>query len=96
MLHLLGRSRFSDPALFGRVINALGENDALVFIGEGVLGLAGLRKEDLPSLHVSLYFMEEDMAARGGLGEFPEVVQGIDMSRLVALSVEHPRSISWY
>lgn len=96
MLHLLSRSRFSDPALYRRAINALDENDALVFIGDGVLGLAGLSKEELPPLQVPLYFVQEDMASRGGAGELPEGIQGIDMARLVELSAEHPRSISWY
>jgi len=92
----MSRSRFSDPALYKRAINALGENDALVFLGDGVLALAGLKEEDLPSLAVSIYFIEEDMAARGWSGELPKGVQGINMARLVELSIEHPGSISWY
>ena len=87
MLHIV-----SNPKSIGECTLHLLEDDAIILIDDGVYAITGnnLNNLDVP---VPVYALEADLAARGispTSGETPA-----NMSRFVALVVEHASSVTW-
>lgn len=96
MLHLVFQSPISE-ALLERVASG----DDLVFMESAVLGLLqrGRLSKPLSRLLANngLFVLTDDLASRGIAAE--ELVRGIcvtDYSGLVALTVKHPVTHSWF
>ncbi|SVB53328.1 uncharacterized protein METZ01_LOCUS206182 [marine metagenome] len=87
MLHIISNPNASAPCTLHLL-----EDDAVILIGDGVYAITGnnLNNLDVP---VPVYALEADLAARGispTSGETPA-----NMSRFVALVVEHASSVTW-
>ena len=95
MLHLIFQTQ-ADSAVLERMT----AGDAAVFLESGVLGvlqrnpMAQALSATLEDCH--LYVLAEDMAIRGILAsELVPGLQIVDYARLVRLTVEHAKIVSW-
>jgi tRNA 2-thiouridine synthesizing protein B len=73
------------------------EGDALLLLQDGVLaGLTGSHHLDLLlNTSLSLYALEDDLAARGLLGHFSSNIAVIDYNHFVALTEQHRSQMAW-
>ncbi|MCL6268805.1 sulfurtransferase complex subunit TusB [Sansalvadorimonas sp. 2012CJ34-2] len=98
ILHTVNKSA-SAPAL-DLAKCALAENDALLFIENGVNAiiensLSAKALEPLSQNH-SLYCLKADIQARGLSRMVPEWVQVIDYDGFVQLTEQHTKTLSWF
>ena len=84
MLHIISNPNASAPCTLHLL-----EDDAVILIGDGVYAITG-NNLDVP---VPVYALEADLAARGISPTSSETPA--NMSRFVALVVEHASSVTW-
>ena len=93
-LHLLNKS----PAagLLDELRKAMAPGDGLLLLEDGVYYLD--RPEDLAALppELSLYFLAEDLRARGLNSPLPANATEVDYDGLVALCASHDKTASWF
>lgn len=96
-LHILSHSPFTDGR-FSSCLRLLGPGDGVLLTGEAVNALrdATLQRTQLEALphQVSIFALEEDVAARG-LEDIPSQVVQVDYPGFVELCARHDRVNSW-
>jgi len=93
-LHTISRS--PDSKLLGSCLKVINDDDAILFIEDGVYHCLSLI--DLPAIieTVKIYGLREDMLARATLSKTVDRVEVIDTARFVELSCEHYKVVSWF
>ena len=93
-LHTISRS--PDSKLLGSCLKVINDDDAILFIEDGVYHCISLI--DLPAIieTVKIYGLREDMLARATLSKTVDRVEVIDTARFVELSCEHYKVVSWF
>ncbi|OMH32856.1 hypothetical protein BGP75_14165 [Motiliproteus sp. MSK22-1] len=97
MLHTVNKSPLTSSCL-NNCLRAIGDNDGLLLIEDGVYGAdkhQGLKLKPLPS-GITVYALKADVEARGLMGRLSEDVRVIDDQEFVDLVVSHNASQSWY
>ncbi len=94
-LHLLNRSPFSSR-VHEDVLNAMGPEDQLLLIEDGVNGALGSAGHYLVGLEGRLFALREDLESRGLLGRCAESVIVVDVDGFVALTEVADKTISWF
>ena len=84
MLHIISNPNASAPCTLHLL-----EDDAVILIGDGVYAITGNNLD----VAVPVYALEADLAARGISPTSDETPA--NMSRFVALVVEHASSVTW-
>ncbi len=93
-LHLLNKSPSS--GLFDNLRKALSPGDGLLLLEDGVYFLSQPEKlANLPA-ELSLYFLAEDLQARGLTAPLPENATTVDYDGFVALCASHAKTASWF
>lgn len=100
MLHLVNYS-FSGPVEADRCIARLGDQDHLLFIGNGVISsvMASAAAVEIQSAiqRISIFALAPDLAVRGiPLDALVPGVQTVDYSGFVELAAEHGPVHSWF
>ncbi len=88
-LHIVSQSPYQGSAL-DECLEIIAADDDVLLIGEGVYACQGPISDRLADHPI--YALEPDLLARG----IKTTITGIDYQRFVALTVIHPRSISWF
>ena len=85
-----------DSKLLGSCLKVINDDDAILFIEDGVYHCLSLI--DLPAIieTVKIYGLREDMLARATLSKTVDRVEVIDTARFVELSCEHDKVVSWF
>ena len=93
-LHTIARSPISN--LLGSCTPLLAQNDALLFLEDGVIyasradligAIPGKRK---------LYALKEDVIARGLQNKIVDTVEVISTRKFVALCCDHDKVVNWF
>jgi len=96
-LHIVSASPFSTAAL-SDCLRVLQDDDSILLIENGVWAINGnhMWQRQLEALceHHAIYALAEDAALRG-IHVLPPF-ELIDYERMVAITCEHVRSISWF
>ncbi len=93
-LHLLNKS--PSTGSLNELRNLLAPGDGLLLLEDGVYFLN--RPEELASLPdgISLYFLAEDLLARGLNAPLPANATTVDYDGFVALCASHDKTTSWF
>ncbi|MYA37392.1 MAG: sulfurtransferase complex subunit TusB [Gammaproteobacteria bacterium] len=93
-LHLLNKSPSAGP--LDELCKALASGDGLLLLEDGAYFLN--RPEELAGLPqgLSLYFLTEDLLARGLSGPLPANAATVDYDGFVALCASHHKTASWF
>ncbi len=84
----------TDPQLWRDCLLTLAAGDAVLLLEEAVyLALPGALPAPLPA-ETPCYVLQEDLVLRGLLGRTGDF-QPISAAGFVALTLEHPRVVSW-
>ncbi|AVV33124.1 sulfurtransferase complex subunit TusB [Cobetia sp. cqz5-12] len=94
-LHLLNRSPFSSR-IHDDVLNAMGPEDQLLLIEDGVNGALDNAEQHLAGLEGRLFALREDLESRGLLGRCAENVIVVDVDGFVALTEAADKTVSWF
>ncbi|TVU68865.1 sulfurtransferase complex subunit TusB [Cobetia crustatorum] len=94
-LHLLNRSPFSSR-VYEDVLNAMGSEDQLLLIEDGVNGALSSAGHYLAGLEGRLFALREDLESRGLSGRCSESVIVVDVDGFVALTEAADKTISWF
>lgn len=95
LLHLLNRSPASSRVPED-VLRAMGEEDRLLLIEDGVYGALAPLADRYASLQGRLFALREDLLSRGLAARCAESVQVVDMDGFVRLTEETERTVSWF
>lgn len=95
LLHLLNRSPASSRVPRD-VVRAMGEEDKLLLIEEGVYGALAPLVEQFASLQGRLFVLHEDLVSRGLAERCVAQVQVVDMDGFVGLTEATERTVSWF
>lgn len=90
VLHLIQRSPFSSTTL-SDCLNIVGDKDSLLFMQDGVYIQ---NHPNLPSINNSVYFLQDDIEARGL--RVGSIGKSINYQEFVQLCTQHEKVISWY
>ncbi|MCW1937055.1 sulfurtransferase complex subunit TusB [Pseudomonas sp. MDMC_285] len=95
-LHILSHSPFTDSRL-ASCLRLLGAGDALLLTGDAVYalqpGTTNLQALQLMPASISLYALDEDLAARAL--QAPERAQAVDYPEFVELCTRYAKVNSW-
>ena len=93
-LHLLNKSPSAGP--LDELRKALSSGDGLLLLEDGVYFLN--KPEELASLPqgLFLYFLAEDLLARGLNAPLPANAATVDYDGFVALCASHDKTASWF
>lgn len=93
-LHLFNKSPSSGP--FEQLRKTLAPGDSLLLLEDGVYFLTQPKTlAGLPA-NLSLYFLAEDLQARGLTDPLPENATIVDYDGFVALCASHDKTASWF
>ncbi|MHA3024963.1 sulfurtransferase complex subunit TusB [Chromohalobacter israelensis] len=95
LLHLLNRAP-SSSHVPRDVLRAMGAEDRLMLIEDGVYGALNTQVQHLPGLEGRLFALREDLESRGLAGRCDASVTIVDMDGFVALTEEAQRTVSWF
>lgn len=95
LLHVVNRSP-ANSRVFEQALNAMGPQDLLLLIEDGVQGALPQLVRHLAPVEGRLFALREDLEARGLVGCCAESVQVIDVDGFVTLTEETERTVSWY
>lgn len=95
MLHTLNQSPWHHD--LSAPLRLVGEGDDLLLLSDGVLaGLKGSRFLDLlQDAPITLYALEDDIAARGLATQISDSIVRISYTEFVRLTVKHGSQLSW-
>ncbi|MFP4137717.1 MAG: sulfurtransferase complex subunit TusB [Halomonas sp.] len=94
LLHILNRA--PDSVACRQALAAMGPEDRLLLIEDGVIGALAAQRDAFPGLAGRLYALREDLESRGMLARRADDVRVVDVEGFVALTEECERTVSWY
>ncbi|EFM2063323.1 sulfurtransferase complex subunit TusB [Escherichia coli] len=95
MLHTLHRSPWLTD--FPALLRLLSEGDELLLLQDGVIAAVGgnCHLESLLNAPIKVYALNEDLIARGLIGQISNSVIRIDYTDFVRLTVKHTSQLAW-
>lgn len=95
ILHILNRPP-SSSTVYREALTAMGSNDRLLLIEDGVLGALTSQVRHFQQVEGRLFALREDLSARGLEGQCDASVQVVDVDGFVILTEEADKTVSWF
>ena len=94
ILHTLNKS--PDHGLLDKCIANLQSGDALLFIEDGTYYCKASEKLGAIGKGIDIYFLKEDLAARGLQDQLGSSGEPVSYRKFVELSTKHDKVVSWF
>ncbi|GHA86962.1 sulfurtransferase complex subunit TusB [Modicisalibacter luteus] len=95
LLHILNRSPASSRVPLD-TLRAMGDNDWLLLIEDGVYGAVGPLADEFTSIQGRVFALKEDLVSRGLENRHDATIELVDMDGFVALTEQATQTVSWY
>ncbi|RWR02508.1 sulfur transfer complex subunit TusB [[Pantoea] beijingensis] len=95
MLYSLMNSPFQCD--FTSLLRLTGEGDALLLLQDGVVAAlqGSIALDKLLATPAALYVLQEDVEARGLVGQISPKIVSVSYTDFVALTIKHPQQVAW-